>query len=351
MSKVNVGLIGCGTIANLAHIPSYLKIEDINIVYCCDIIEERAKKAAEQFGCKYVLDYHEILQDESVDAITVCTPNGMHEQIVIDGLKAGKNVFCEKPLSVSYEACERILKIARETGKLCDVGLCNRYRKAVLKVKQLIDTGRLGELYHIYCSFRKHRNIPGLGGDFTTKARSGGGVLIDWGVHLFDLILFCADITEIQTVSAATHDKIGKDIKGYRYLEMWAGPPKYDGTFDVEDTVTGFIRTNGPTISFNGAWAQNLEEESMYIEFLGSKGGVKVDYYGMYKLFTCEDDVFYAQEASFVDNDKFLSELTAFVSSCQTGIKNINNIENVLLLHKLLDRIYESANVGKELSL
>ena len=353
MKKLKIALIGCGTIANGRHIPAYLELKDeLEVKYCVDIIEERAVSAAAKFeNCKAVTDYHDILSSKEIDAVTICTPNGTHEMISVDFAHAGKHVLCEKPLSVNYESCCRILDAARKSGVVFNVGLCNRFRKSIVKIRELIRDGELGEVYHIYCSFRKFRSIPGLGKAYTTKAESGGGVLIDWGVHLFDIILFTCDIRSIGTVSANTYNEIGKDIKNYLYKEMWAGPADVHGVNDVEDFVSGFIRTDGPSISFNGAWAQNIDEENMYIEFLGSKGGIKLDYYGKYTLFTQKNGVFYTSQADYNDNDMFYSEIKAFAASIRTHEISHNNIQNVMELHKLLDTVYRSAEEKKEIVL
>lgn len=353
MKKLRIALIGCGTIANGRHIPAYQELRDeIEVKYCVDIIEERAQAAAAKFAdCKYLTDYRDILGSSEIDAVTVCTPNGTHEMISTDFARAGKHVLCEKPLSVNYESCQRILAAAKESGVIFNVGLCNRFRKSIIKIRELIEAGELGDVYHIYCSFRKFRSIPGLGKAYTTKAQSGGGVLIDWGVHLFDIILFTCGIQNVRTVSANTYNEIGKDIKNYLCKEMWAGPADPDGINDVEDFVSGFIRTDGPSVSFNGAWAQNIDEENMYIEFLGSKGGIKLDYYGKFTLYTQKNGVFYTSEADYNDNDMFYSEIRAFAESVRSGVHTHNYIENVMELHRLLDTIYRSAEEKKEVVL
>src|SRR5690606_24139543 len=118
----------------------------------------------------------------------------------------------------------------------------------------------------------------------TTKEHSGGGVLIDWGVHFLDLIFYVlGEHTKARAVSGSTYSEIGSQIKDYTYTSMWAGPPNREGVFNVDDFVTGLIRTTGPTISLNGAWAQNIGEEAKYIEFLGSKAGIKLQYGGDFK--------------------------------------------------------------------
>ena len=227
---IKVGVIGCGTIANAAHIPSYMKNADVEIKYFCDIIPERAQAAVEKYGCGVaVTNYHDVINDPEIDAISVCTPNRMHPVITIDALRAGKNVLCEKPAARTYAEVEQMVQAQRETGKILVIGVVNRFNDSVRKIKQYIDEGRLGTVHHVYVSFRQHRSIPGLGGAFTTKEIAGGGVLIDWGVHYLDIVMYCCGDPKAVTVSGETFSKLGRDIKGYTYRKMWAGPPKLDG--------------------------------------------------------------------------------------------------------------------------
>ncbi|MFA6948696.1 MAG: Gfo/Idh/MocA family oxidoreductase, partial [Eubacteriales bacterium] len=184
MSKIKVGIIGCGTIANCAHIPSYLKCEDAEIKYFCDIIPERAQACVEKYGVgTAVADYHDVLNDPEIIAVSVCTPNKMHTQISIDALHAGKHVLCEKPAARTYAEALKMQQAQHETGKTLNIGVVNRFNTAVNEIKNRIAAGELGEVYDVYVSFRAQRSIPGLGGAFTTKDIAGGGVLIDWGVH------------------------------------------------------------------------------------------------------------------------------------------------------------------------
>ena len=257
MDKLKVAVIGCGAIANSAHIPSYLNNPDAEIKYFCDIIPERAQKAVEKYGCgTAIIDYHDALNDPEIEAVSVCTPNNMHPVIAIDALRAGKNVLCEKPAARTYAEALEMQKVQHETGKVLNIGVVNRFNNGVNVIKNIIDSGELGEVFHVYASFRAYRSIPGLGGDFTTKAVAGGGALIDWGVHYLDIVMYCCGDPIPKTVSGETFSRLGRDMKNYVYTDMWAGPPKYDGTYDVEDSVTGLIRTSGPVITLNGAWAQ-----------------------------------------------------------------------------------------------
>ncbi|NLC69222.1 MAG: Gfo/Idh/MocA family oxidoreductase [Clostridiaceae bacterium] len=352
MEKIKVAVIGCGTIAQSGHIPMYDKNPVAEIKYLVDVNKERAEELAKKYNVPYVTsDYRDMLKDEEVTAVSICTPNSSHAHIAIDCLDAGKNVLCEKPAAVNFEQVLQMKEAADRNGKILNIGVVNRYSTAVNKIKEFIDRGELGKICHIYCSFRAHRSIPGLGGQFTTKAISGGGVLIDWGVHYLDLVFYCIRSPEILTVSGGISGELGKDMKNYSYLGMWAGPPNYNGTFDVEDLVSGYIRTRGPSISLNGAWAQNIGEAATFIEFLGDKAGIKLQYGGDFKIYTADKGVLYEITPSFQKRDMFYDEIDDFLKSVAEGKKTRSNIDNVLTVAQVMDALYKSAELGREVVL
>lgn len=217
-------------------------------------------------------------------------------------------------------------------------------------IRQLYEEGALGELYHIYCSFRDFRCIPGLGGDFTSKAKSGGGVLIDWGVHFLDLVMYVSG-AKAQTVSAVCHSRLGKDIPGYVFKDMWAGPPVLDGINDVEECVTALIRTDKSSISLNGAWAQNINKTEMYVDFLGDKGGIRLDYGNKFTLYTVSGGMLQEIKPDYNIPDMYKKESEAFFRSVETGKKNKGHIDRVIETARIMDAIYESAQKNAEVRL
>ncbi len=352
MNPIKVAVIGCGTIANAAHLPAYQNNPLAELAYVCDIIPERAEAAKAKYGAtKAVLDYHEILADASVQAVSLCVPNYLHAPLAIDCLNAGKHVLCEKPASVSYELAVSMKEAADRNGRILNIGVVNRFNTAVNRIKKMIDDGDLGRVYHVYCSFRSHRSIPGLGGPFTRKDMAGGGVLIDWGVHFLDLIFYCIGGPKPLTVSGETHSVLGVDMPGYTYSSMWAGPPDYNGVYDVEDFVTGLVRTEGPTISLNGAWAQNIGENQMYIEFLGSKGGVKLQYGGDFVFYSAKDGAMSETKYQYTTQDMFYEELDAFLHCVGSGERIRSNIDHALVTSQVMDALYRSAQEKKEITL
>lgn len=350
MRKLKVAVIGCGTISRGQHIPAYLKSGMAEIKYVVDEVLEVAEATAKEFDiANFTNDLQVVLADPEIDAISVCTPNTSHAPISIAAMKAGKHVLCEKPAGMNYEEVAGMKQVADETGRILNIGVVNRYNTAVNKIKDLVTSGELGNIYHVYCSFRSYRSIPGLGGPFTIKAKSGGGVLIDWGVHFLDLIFYVlGEHTKARTVSGATYGELGAQIEDYTYTSMWAGPPKRDGIFNVDDFVTGLIRTTGPTISLNGAWAQNIGEDAMFIEFLGSKAGIKLQYGGDFKIYSTKNGMLLESQAKFETQNMFEEEIKSFLTSVAENKKDRGNIDYIMTTTKVLDALYESSTVGRE---
>ena len=343
-----VAIIGCGRISENAHFPALQKMDNVRIKYACDLIADKAQDKVERFGAEIAItDYRTALQDKEVDAVFVLTPNASHKQITLDALNAGKHVFCEKPIAVCYEDACQMAALAEKKGLHLSIGVCNRFNKSVVEIRDLVQSGKLGDVYTVYCSFRANRSIPGLGGAFTSKAESGGGVLIDWGVHFLDIILFVLGDTKIQTVSAATYNKLGRDIPAYKFKDMWAGPPVLDGVNDVEEYVTGFIRTNKASISFNGAWAQNIaEKDPMHIDFMGDKAGVRLIYGKNYSVF--DNDL----NSTFTEGklpNHYETEDEVFIRTVREGGSTVADISRILESQKLLDIIYRSAAENREI--
>lgn len=352
MKPIKVAVIGCGTIANNAHIPAYMKNENAEILYFCDIRPERAEKAVADYGCgKAVTDYHEVLADPEVEAVSVCTPNNVHATIAIDCLRAGKHVLCEKPAARTYAEALEMQKVQHETGKVLNIGVVNRFNDNVNLIKKIIDDGKLGNIHHVYISFRSHRSIPGLGGAFTTKAIAGGGALIDWGVHFLDIVMYCCGDPNPLTVTGEAFCVLGKDMESYAYQNMWAGPPDFSGTYDVDDSVTGMIRTEGPVITFNGAWAQNIGENEMYIDFMGDKAGIRLQYGKDFTVYTFEHGALEQYTPVLKTKDHFENEIDAYLRCIRTGEKLPSHIDTVIITAKIMQAIYDSSESHREIQL
>lgn len=352
-NKKVVAVIGCGRIVKNAHMPALSKLENVRVKYACDAILEKAEQMKQDFPIieNAVKDYKRVLADSEVDAVFVITPNHLHYTVTMDTLRAGKHVFCEKPIAINYKLACEMAQEANKRGLMLNIGVCNRYNKSVEMLEQMNREGKFGNIYHVYCSFRSFRSIPGLGGAFTTKAKSGGGVLIDWGVHFFDLILYILGGAKLKNVTCDAYCELAKDMKSYRYKSMWASETSdiENGTNDVDDFISGYVRTDKASISFNGAWAQNINKPEMFIDILGDKGGARLKYGGKFEFF--DGQTLETEAPEYEIPNMYVREDAAFLESIETGVKNRCHIDNILESAKLLDTLYASADSRKEVEL
>ena len=348
-----VAIIGCGIIVRNQHILALSGMENVRIKYACDILPGKAEKLKEDFPKieNAILDYKVALADDEVDAVFVCTPNYAHYTVTMDALRAGKHVFCEKPITVNYPLSCEMAEEANKRSLMLNIGVCNRYNKSIEMLEQMNREGKFGNIYHIYISFRSFRSIPGLGGSFTTKAKSGGGVLIDWGVHFFDLVLYILGGAKLNNVTCDAYSEMAKDMKSYKYKSMWAENTSdmENGTNDVDDFISGYVRTDKASISFNGAWAQNINKPEMFIDILGDKGGARLKYGGKFEFF--DGQTLEMEAPEYEIPNMYVREDAAFLESIETGIKDRNHIDNVLESAKLLDALYASSEQKKEVAL
>ncbi len=352
-NKKVIAVVGCGRIAKNAHFPAFAQMENVRIKYACDLILEKAEKMKEDFPIieNCIVDYKEALSDAEVEIVYVLTPNYAHYEVTMAALKAGKHVFCEKPITVNYKLSCEMAEEANKRGLMLNIGVCNRYNKSVEMLEQMNREGKFGNLYHVYCSFRSFRSIPGLGGAFTDKSQSGGGVLIDWGVHFLDLILYILGGAKLLNVTCDTYNEMAKDMKAYKYTNMWAEETSdvENGVNDVDDFVSGYIRTDKASISFNGAWAQNINKNEMFIDFLGDKCGARLTYGDKFEIYDAATLETITPEYDIPN--QYLCENQAFVESVETGVKSRSHIDNILESAKLLDTLYASAEVKSEVTI
>jgi len=351
MSKTKVAIIGCGAIGN-THADAYRQDLRVELAYAVDLIPERAHGFIEKYAAtRAITDAAEAFNDPSVAAVSICLPNHLHAPMTIAALKAGKHVLCEKPIALSLEEATAMQSEAKRQQKTLVIGVVNRYNSYVNLVKEQIAAGELGEVYHVSFSFKNFRSIPGLGGWFTNKALSGGGVMIDWGIHFLDLALYALGLPEPVSVSGVAHSQLARDMKAYAFLGMWAGPPQYDGVYDVEEYVSGIVRTTGPSLAFEGAWAQNIDKPAMYLDFLGTSAGLRLEYGKGFTLYGSENGVLFEKTPRIQEVNFFYAEIQAFIDSVVDGTPNRAHIDNVLVSQKIIDAFYRSSVERREIIL
>lgn len=352
MNKIRVGLIGCGGISR-CHVAAYKALDNVELVACADINFERAQAYAKEMGFERAYPSAEaMLAAEKLDAVSVCTWNNGHAPCSIAALRAGVNVLCEKPLALNAIEAQQMADVAKETGKLLMVGFVRRFGENTLLVKQRIDAGEMGDLY--YAKTGCVRRVGNPGGWFSDKARSGGGPLIDLGVHMIDLVGYLMGKPKPVSVQGSTFNKLGPraNIKGVdRYQSAdWSD---YN---DVEDMAVGIIRyDNGATVFVENSWTQHIDEpEKLYLEIYGSKAGAVMEPH--LKLMTERADYLIdespAVSARLSDPiNSFHREIAHFVDCVENCVPCLNPAEDGVALMKILDALYRSAEVQAEVRL
>ena len=272
MKKIKVGIIGCGFIANGKHLSCLARIEGVEVVAFCDLTLEKARASARKFGTPDALvcsDYHDVLKSPDIDVIHVCTPNSSHSEITVAALNAGKHVMCEKPMAKTAAEARAMLDASKKSGKLLTIGYQNRFREDSLFMKNLAQSGELGDIYFAKAFATRRRGVP-TWGVFMDKEQQGGGPLIDIATHALDLTLWMMDNYEPVTVLGSTFDKIAKLGSPANGMGPW-DPAKYE----VEDSAFGFVKfKNGATVMIESSWAINMviTNEAMTL-LCGTKAG------------------------------------------------------------------------------
>ena len=192
---INVGIVGCGKITQVRHLPEYAANPNAKIAGLFDLNMDRARELAEKYGAKAYASCEEMFADPAIDAVSVCSSNNTHAAITIAALRAGKHVLCEKPMAISLEECEEMVKVARECGKYLMIGQNQRLAAAHIKARKLIGKGAIGRVISFETAFRHGGPEtwsvdPGANTWFFDKNRAAMGVLADLGIHKTDLVQF-----------------------------------------------------------------------------------------------------------------------------------------------------------------
>lgn len=349
---IKVGIIGSGLIARLAHAPGYQKA-GVTIVATADLVEERAKKLAADFDIAHTFtDYRDLLARPDIDAVSVCVPNYMHKEITIAALKAGKHVLCEKPMAMTVDEAKEMLVASEQSGKILMLGFNNRFRSDVQRLKKVIETGELGDIYYAKTGYIRRRGTPF--GWFTVKDESGGGPVIDLGVHVIDMTRYLMGNPRPVSVMASTYQKFGH----YTLMDTdaWCSSDVKEGRrsgeeFDVEDLATALIRfENGATIVVEASWASNIgERDSVYASLCGDKAGAQLT--PELTVFSEQDGMLTDKKINTVNRNSHAEEIKHFVSCVENGTTPISTARHGVEIQQILNAIYESAKLGRSVQI
>lgn len=350
MNKLKVGVIGAGSISSM-HMDAYAKNQEVELYAICDMNRDRAEAKAEHYRIPHVYsNVEEFLANIDIDAVSICTWNNSHADFSIAALSAGKHVLCEKPLCQTVEQALQVQTAVNLSGKVFQVGFVRRYGDTTRLLRRFIDEGELGEIYYAKASYLRRLGNPG--GWFSDKTRSGGGPLIDLGVHVIDLCWYLMGKPKVKSVSGNTYHKLGNraNVKGLSFYKA----ADYDAAKnDVEDLANALIRfENGASLMVDVSFTLHAVKNETSVSIFGDKGGAQVEpelqivgekYDTMLNLHPQIDNL------SFDVVSGFQNEINHFVQSCFGRTETLSPVEDGVEMMKMLCAIYESAETGKEI--
>ena len=284
--SIKVGIIGCGKIAQVRHIPEYAANPHAEVYGFYDINLARAEELAKKFGGKAFATYEELLADPEIQAVSVCAANHAHAEISIAALKAGKHVLCEKPMAVTLEECEAMVAAAKESGKYLMIGQNQRLAKAHSKAKELIEQGAIGKVLTFRTIFghggpETWSIDPGSNVWFFDKTKAAMGAMADLGIHKTDMIQYVlgTKIAKTQAVLTtldkkdATGNLIGVDDNAICIYQMENG---IIGTMTASWTY--YAAEDNTTVIYGTKGELRLYDDPKYSVQQINADGTRIDY-------------------------------------------------------------------------
>jgi predicted dehydrogenase len=356
MDKIKVGIIGCGGIANGKHLPSLSKLVDVELVAFCDIIEERAIKAADAYGAegaKVFTDYKELLKIEDIVVVHVLTPNVSHAEISIAAMLAGKHVMCEKPMAKTAEAARAMLETSRKTGKLLSIGYNGRSDAMQMQARRLVEEGALGDIYYTKAVALRRRGVP-CWGVFLNKEAQGGGPLIDIATHSVDRVMWLTNNYDVESVTGSVFQKLGKTPFAANEAGFGVWKPE---EYEVEDSAFAFVKfRNGMVMNVECSWMLNLAEDQFgSISLCGTKAGLDFSdglrlngevnsslYLNKVKVQNTQRPRCWGKDMNDCDYDAW-----QWIEAVKGNGEPMVKPEQALVVSEVLEAIYRSAETGK----
>jgi len=333
MEKVKIGVIGLGGVAQLVHLPNFAKIPNADLTAVAEVNRNRLLTISDKFNIKQRFsNYKDMLEKSDIQAVIIATPTSTHKDIAIDCLNAGKDVLIEKPMARTYLEAKQIVDAAKKNKGKIMVGMNLRYRPDTMLLRSFINSNEIGEPFYVKCGWIRKQSSSEKW--FTKKEESGGGVIIDLGIHIMDLALWLLDYPEISSVSAQNFHHYTKS---------------------VEDTSVSCIKCkNSAVINMEVSWSLPVEKDHFFLEVYGMKGSFSINPFKLYKK--VENDYINLTPTQ-VDNPtvlfkkSYLNELKSFIGA----INGLNPVfspgEEAMQRMKIIEAMYQSAEKKHEIKL
>ena len=343
--KARIGIIGLGM--GKYHARIYEASEQADLVALCDLNAELLARYKELYPrVNTYINYEEMFAQEKLDAVSIVLPNFLHDTVTIEALRAGLHVLCEKPMAMNAQRAQAMLDVAREMGKKLMIHFNYRFSPQSQFLKRYVDEGNLGQIYYAKTRWLRARGIPKLGDWFGIKEMSGGGPMIDLGVHRLDLALWLMGYPKAISVSASSYDMLGAQIA-----------ERSAARYDVEDLVTALIRLeNGATLNLEVSWAGGTEKrEDMLTAIYGTKGAViqrnRGEGYEFEALALRDVAGQFAEIKPRCLPPSCPSAIDHFIDCVVNDHPPEASAENGVEVMRIIDAIYQSAAEGREVRL
>ncbi|MBR4048888.1 MAG: Gfo/Idh/MocA family oxidoreductase [Clostridia bacterium] len=357
--KIRVGIIGTGWIAE-AHLRAYQQCPDVEIVGMADLVPGKAEAFCDQFevdktNINFYLSHKELIDNEPLDCVSVCTYNATHAECTIYALEHGVNVLLEKPMCVTLEEAVAICKAEKESGKILSIGFQPRFDPNMQMIKKIVESGELGEIYYIQTGGGRRRGIPTpFGTSFIEKETAGLGALGDIGCYSLDMVLNAIGYPKPLTVSGYKSDFFGKSTK-------YSNKPEYADIFGVDDFAAAFVRLEGGIIlDFRIAWAMHLDTSGDTI-IMGKNGGLRIPSTECWNgsiggPMTIYHDVAGKQVETIIpelDNpyDNFYLKIRSFLDASMNGGEPPVPSSQIIYNQAIIDGIARSSELGREVEI
>ncbi|NOY81684.1 MAG: Gfo/Idh/MocA family oxidoreductase [Kiritimatiellaeota bacterium] len=343
--KVRTSIIGLGW-PGKEHLKGYLACPTAEVTALCDWDEPLLQAVADEYGIeRRYTDYREMIASEEIDAVSVCVPNYEHAELSIDALCAGKHVLCEKPPAMNADQARAMAAAATQSDRVLMYALVMRFRPEVQFVRRLVDAGEFGEIYIGKAGYTRRRGIPrGKDNWFIDRKRSGGGALIDIGVHALDCVWYMMGTPKPVQVLGSTYSKFGHTVPN-------------GITYDVDDAALALIGfENGASLYLEATWAWNLPGGPMK-QIAGTKGGADLE---PFRLFSERDGVLLdtatgaggmPEGYGSLPKNPFFGETAHFVSVIQGKAQPIATAEHGVQLMEMLDAVYRAGETGRSVEI
>lgn len=342
MTDLKAAVIGAGIISEYCHLPGYAA-NGIRVTGLCDLAEDRANEVAGRFDIpRTYRDWREMLRAEQPDVVSICTPNTFHEEQAVAALEAGAHVLCEKPVATSVAAAERMFAAAGSAGRILMAGQSHRFTPQGVAAKEIVDSGRLGHVYHAETSVVSRLGIPGRGA-FCSRELSGGGVLLDNGVHALDQALWLLGSPAALRVSA----HVGRYFGDRPEVVRASGGTWDPTTFDVDDFAVVYVSlAGGRSLILRSAWAANLDEPApLYTNLFGTDAGLST---AQMALFSFTESGPVTEPVAVSEHSHYEREMAHWAAVVRGDAEPIVRESETLTVQRILAAAYESSTEGRE---